>query len=85
MDLISEDNRDINNLIVHLNECIVKFRTKYPRKTKMLTDLSSFYTTVIVPWMENHDMTGVEVNQDYDEEMKNKILDVINIISIFIK
>lgn len=83
--MISETNSEIESLVSHLDSKIIEFRKKYPRKTKTLEDIKIYYDRVVISWMENYLLTRAEVPNKYDESVKNDILDLINILNVFLK
>jgi hypothetical protein len=82
---LSENNKDIDSLIKHLDKCVIIFKKKYPSKTHSLKEIRNLYELVIIPWMEEYPMNNLEIGDDEDEQMKNKLLDIINMLNVFIK
>jgi hypothetical protein len=78
--MIIESNKDIELLVQYLNSKIIEFRNLHPNSQTLLVT-KKFYDEIIIPWMEEFQLTHQEVDQEYDEEMKNKILDLINFLN----
>lgn len=82
--MIVESNDDIFRLINHLNKEVIKFRKKYP-KSLILLQIKQFYREVVDDWMENFVFKNTEINDQEDEIIKNKILDLMNYINSILK
>lgn len=78
--ILTESNKDIENLRKHLDKIVLEFRRKYP-KSNLLFVIKKFYDEVILAWMEDHYLVDKELEHEYDEIIKNKILDLINRIN----
>ena len=78
--MIIESNEDLDLMIKHLDSKVVELRSKYPQSNS-LPKIREFYEFVIIPWMENYHLRGIEVENEYDEEMKNLILNWIGTIN----
>lgn len=78
--MITESNIDLDSMVKHLDSKVVELRNKYP-KSNSFPYIRKFYNFVIIPWMEEYQLVGKEVENEYDEELKNLILDWINTIN----
>lgn len=78
--MITESNKDIELLVLYLDQKVIELRSKYP-KSKTLIKTIRFYNEVVIPWMETFPMSNQEVDRQEDEELKNKILDLINFLN----
>ncbi len=74
-----ENNQEIDVLVRHLDDKIVKFRRDFPNN-KSILKVKHFYDLYISPWMENHFVKGIEVERDVDIKVKDGVLDLINIV-----
>ena len=75
--MITESNEDIRWIVNEFNKKVIRLRRKYPN-TGLLPKLKEFNDEVILPWVENFYLDSVEVDREYDEELKNRILDRSN-------
>lgn len=78
--IIREDNKDIERLVHHLSDKVVAFRNCYPNN-ESLNDIRQFYDEVVIPWMEEYQLAHQEIDDEFDESIKNDILDLINSIN----
>ena len=85
--MITESNEDIKSLVKHLDGLVIKFRNKYPEKKLNLLHIRDFYSTFVVPWMENYVLKGKDIEEDKeeDEELKNQIIEMIDNITRMLK
>jgi len=77
MMILNENNKDITELLKHLDSVIVEFRNKHPNH-KSLKLIKLFYEKIVLPWMEEYKLSNIEVDDEIDEEIKNQILDLLN-------
>lgn len=82
--MIFESNDDIKNLISYLDSKVLELKSKHPRSV-LLKQTSTFYKRIIIPWMEEFQLANIEVGDQKDEYLKNKILDLINILDAALK
>ena len=80
MILIKESNEDIDRLSQYLSSKVVELRRKYPN-SKVLEDAKELYDNVITPWMENYWLSHNEIDREYDEQLKNILLEWITKIN----
>jgi hypothetical protein len=78
--MILESNGDITKLVDQLYLKIIKFKQKHP-KSLILVELRRFQIEIIMPWMENYLNNNVEVDSEYDNQLKDEILDIINFLN----
>jgi hypothetical protein len=77
--MILESNDDIKNLVSYLDGRVLKLRNLYPN-TKFLEITKKFYDNVVIPWSDECYLYENEPEIEDDEEIKNQILDMINLI-----
>jgi hypothetical protein len=78
--MIIESNIDLSSMIKHLDSKVIELRLKYP-KSNSFPCIRKFYQNVVIPWMEEYQLIGKEVDDEYDERLKNFILNWINTIN----
>lgn len=78
--MILESNIEIEQLVSHLNKNVVQLRNIYPN-SQFLKIVKSFYDTVVIPWSDDYYLYNVETDSTSDTEIKNQILDMINLIT----
>ena len=75
--ILFENNKQIEELAAWLDSKIIEFKNKYPN-SEYLKEIRNFKDMYILPWMEKHLLTGIEVDIQYDKFIKNTILDIVN-------
>ena len=74
--MIVESNLDVERLVNYLDEKVKQLKTKYP-DSALIPKMKEFYDVVVIHWMEEYQLDSIEIEDQYDEDMKNKILDRI--------
>ncbi len=82
--MILESNEDLDSMIKYLDSKVIELKKKYPN-SQLLKDVGEFYKSVLDSWMWDFRMDGKEVENEYDEELKNLILEWITKINNVLK
>ena len=78
--VLDESDQDIERLVTHLERKIIELKKKNP--THELLKLSTvLFTTDIANWYENYKFNNNLTSKDRETQLKNDILDLINILN----
>jgi hypothetical protein len=77
---LTEDNKNVDNAISHLESLVVDLRRKGKLNQHTLDLLQSLFDEEINYYMTNYYIPDVEINSKYEENIINEIMDVISIL-----
>lgn len=77
---LTEDNKNVDNAISHLESLVVDLRRKGKLNQHTLDLLQSLFNEEINYYMTNYYIPDVEINSKYEENIINEIMDVISIL-----
>ena len=77
---LTEDNKNVDNAISHLESLVVDLRRKGKLNQYTLDLLQSLFDEEINYYMTNYYIPDVEINSKYEENIINEIMDVISIL-----
>jgi hypothetical protein len=79
-----EDNREIEHMVEFLTSLVKKFRTIFPNH-EYLRETRNVYDIYISPWMDKFLLPNREPDREYDERIKNRILETISELNKFLE
>jgi hypothetical protein len=79
--MLNEDNKSILDLINYINSKIVDLRTNEKFSKNVINKLSDLYNDVVNEWMDKNYMLDIEPNSEEEEEIINKLLEIINFLN----
>jgi hypothetical protein len=77
---LTEDNKNVDNAISHLESLVVDLRRKGKLNQHTLDLLQNLFDEEINYYMTNYYIPDVEINSKYEENIINEIMDVISIL-----
>jgi hypothetical protein len=78
---INEDNKSILDLINYIDSKIVTLRKENKFSENSLNSLSNLYNNTVGGWMSKNYLFNVEPNSSEEEEIKNKLLEIITFLN----
>lgn len=82
MDILSEDNQNIESLIKHLDNLIIKLRkeNKFKQHPEIFRYLEITYNDYVLYFYENYLLLNKEIDKNSEQTIINELLDVINVL-----
>lgn len=78
---INEDNKSILDLINYIDSKIVTLRKNNKFFENSLNSLSNLYNNTVGNWMSKNYLFNVEPSSSEEEEIKNKLLEIITFLN----
>lgn len=78
---INEDNKSILDLINYIDSKIVTLRKENKFSENSLNSLSNLYNNTVGDWMSKNYLFNVEPSFSEEEEIKNKLLEIITFLN----
>ena len=78
---INEDNKSILDLINYIDSKIVTLRKADKFTENSLNSLSNLYNNTVGDWMSKNYLFNVEPISNEEEEIKNKLLEIITFLN----
>ncbi len=78
---INEDNKSILDLINYIDSKIVILRKENKFSENSLNSLSNLYNNTVGGWMSKNYLFNVEPSSSEEEEIKNKLLEIITFLN----
>jgi hypothetical protein len=78
---LNEDNKDVDSIISHLESLIVNLRKLNKLDSDIIGLIQDLFEGEISDYMNKYYLLGVEVNPQYETQIIDNILDLINILS----
>ena len=78
---INEDNKSILDLINYIDSKIVTLRKENKFSENSLNSLSNLYNNTVGDWMSKNYLFNVEPSSSEEEEIKNKLLEIITLLN----
>jgi len=78
---INEDNKSILDLINYIDSKIVTLRKNNKFSKNSLNSLSNLYNNTVGDWMSKNYLFNVEPSSSEEEEIKNKLLEIITFLN----
>jgi hypothetical protein len=78
---INEDNKSILDLINYIDSKIVTLRKANKFTENSLNSLSNLYNNTVGDWMSKNYLFNVEPISNEEEEIKNKLLEIITFLN----
>jgi hypothetical protein len=78
---INEDNKSILDLINYIDSKIVTLRKENKFSENSLNSLSNLYNNTVGDWMSKNYLFNVEPSSSEEEEIKNKLLEIITFLN----
>jgi hypothetical protein len=74
--LISEDNKQILEMIKQLDEKIFRLKQENRLPVKYLQAITEFYQEAVLPWMQNYELLDREIDPEAEQEVTDKIYEL---------
>jgi hypothetical protein len=81
--ILNEDNKSILDLINYIDSKIVTLRKENKFSENSLNSLSNLYDNTVGDWMSKNYLFDVEPSSSEEEEIKNKLLEIITFLNEF--
>ncbi len=81
--ILNEDNKSILDLINYIDSKIVTLRKENKFSENSLNSLSNLYNNIVGDWMSKNYLFDVEPSSSEEEEIKNKLLEIITFLNEF--
>jgi hypothetical protein len=78
---INEDNKSILDLINYIDSKIITLRKENKFSENSLNSLSNLYNNTVGDWMSKNYLFNVEPSSSEEEEIKNKLLEIITFLN----
>jgi hypothetical protein len=78
---INEDNKSILDLINYIDSKIVTLRKENKFSKNSINSLSNLYNIAVGDWMNKNYLFDVEPSFSEEEEIKNKLLEIITFLN----
>jgi hypothetical protein len=78
---INEDNKSILDLVNYIDSKIVTLRKNNKFSENSLNSLSNLYNNIVGDWMSKNYLFNVEPSSSEEEEIKNKLLEIITFLN----
>ncbi len=78
---INEDNKSILDLVNYIDSKIVTLRKNNKFSENSLNSLSNLYNNTVGDWMSKNYLFNVEPSSSEEEEIKNKLLEIITFLN----
>ena len=78
---INEDNKSILDLINYIDSKIVTLRKENKFSENSLNSLSNLYNNTVGDWMSKNYLFNIEPSSSEEEEIKNKLLEIITFLN----
>lgn len=79
--ILNEDNKSILDLVNYIDSKIISFRKDNKFGKNTIDSLSNLYNTVVGTWISKNYMFDVEPSHNEEEEIKNKLLEIITFLN----
>lgn len=79
--ILTEDNKSILDLINYINFKIVNLRKNKNLSKNIIDKLNNLYSNVVDEWMDKNYMFDIDPSPDEEEEIINKLLEIINFLN----
>ena len=79
--ILNEDNKSILDLINYIDSKIVTLRKENKFSENSLNSLSNLYNNTVGDWMSKNYLFNVEPSSSEEEEIKNKLLEIITFLN----
>ena len=74
--LISEDNKQILEMIKQLDEKVLRLKQENRLPVEYLHAITEFYQEAVLPWMQNYELLDREIDPEAEQEVADKIYDL---------
>lgn len=81
--ILNEDNKSILDLINYIDSKIVTLRKENKFSENSLNSLSNLYNNIVGDWMSKNYLFDIEPSSSEEEEIKNKLLEIITFLNEF--
>jgi hypothetical protein len=78
---IQEDNKDVDSLISYLESIIVKLRRDKKLDDIILNLIKDLFENEIQYYTTQYYLPNIEINAKYEQQIRDIILDMINILN----
>jgi hypothetical protein len=79
--MINEDNRSILDLVNYIDSKIVVLRKNNKFSKNTVDSLSNLYNLAVGEWMGKNYLFDIEPSSSEEEEIKNKLLEIITLLN----
>ena len=79
--MLNEDNKSILDLVNYIDSKIVTLRKENKFSENSLNSLSNLYNNTVGDWMSKNYLFNVEPSFSEEEEIKNKLLEIITFLN----
>lgn len=77
---LNEDNKSIESLIKFVDSKIINFKNKESRDKELLNKIQNMYLSIIGDWMRENYLMNIDLDEDKENLIKDKLLDLVNIL-----
>jgi len=79
--ILNEDNKSILDLVNYIDSKIVALRNDNKFSKNTIDSLSNLYNLTVGEWMSKNYITDIEPGSNEEEEIVNKLLEVIDFLN----
>lgn len=86
MILIKEDNANISALIKDIDKKldIIRKEKLLENQPELEKSMIADYQDAVLPFLDNHDFTGIEMKLEDEEVLKNDLLEYMSLLEVII-
>lgn len=81
--MLNEDNKSILDLVNYIDSKIITLRESNEFSKNIIDSLSNLYNTVVGEWLSKNYLFDIEPDFKEEEEIQNKLLEIITFLNKF--
>ena len=79
--MLNEDNKSILDLVNYIDSKIVALRKDNKFSKNVMDSLSNLYNLTVGEWMSKNYISNIEPSSNEEEEIVNKLLEIIDFLN----